>query len=1045
MLLLRVCAQCPCASRARAIEALYDATNGAQWVRPWDMTSASIPCGLEGVLCDAELSDVTDIQLGDRGLRGTLPDALSVLANLNSVNVSFNMISGTLPPSYGSFTRMQTFTANSNYINGSLCPEYSTWATIGLADFGYNRLTGSLPSSYGAWRLITYFNVGNNALCGTLPKEFSAWSRVVGFVVRNNYCLSGTLPSAYSVWPLVNVYFENNSFTGTFPEEYIAWSNMTYFGASGNAFNGTLPEGYSAWKKLEVFDVYANRLKGALPSSYSAWTLMHRIEVNNNSLNGRLPEALASWKRLNTFHAAFNTFSGTLPEMYATWTTLERFDVSFNSLNGTLSQGFSSWSGLKSFYAASNNLSGTLPSAYSAWSSLGLFIVQQNALTGTLPPEYSVWGNLQTFSVGRNQLTGSLPPSYSAWTQLTNIQVFSNSLSGTLPGVYGNMRQLLLFQATSNLLTGSIPQELLSISTLTVFGVGYNRLSGSLPLRCSPSLLAFMIQNNSGITGALPSGLSLFSGIGVCGTQVCPTTPYPLQYCIPDTLIFTSAEMAAVASQVSPYRDVCTPSPTPPPKPAQNRSTTRTLGAPQPSRQAHCATCDGSRSIQSAIAYVSVALGISGAALTRGALPSLQRSSRGLRMMERCNAPGSDDAPLYSALEDNPLAIVIPVGSSSLDSPAGAALGNAVLVGSIGVGLHLIHVVQVRLRAAASLDVLRVAMVLPSSLLPGSLAVAYGTLLLPSVGASVTLMASAERSAGTIIYGAALCLLWLALPVYCSWVMVWHGRFELRPRRFALKSELSTCSQRPENFKPARRGCFFAALKAGRRYAMEPTRQWVRHPRSATEVDGFLLENMEAVYGAYVGGREWYFLVQWTSAAVSGIVLGMLEVVGHDVSSLACATAYASGGLGVFFGLADAALVLALRPMSVRLEMWTTVTVCALSTVSMALALGDFMEASNSIVTVAALLELISMVLLMLQHTVWGEKDALMVSGGSAPTAQHYNASRSPDKRNWRHGRPLKPANVSDDVPVTVAVMKQRAMLLRLVSMACQQENRHNA
>jgi hypothetical protein len=70
--------------------------------------------------------------------------------------------------------------------------------------------------------------------------------------------------------------------------------------------------------------------------------------------------------------------------------------------------------------------------------------------------------------------------------------------------------------------------------------------------------------------------------------------------------------------------------------------------------------------------------------------------------------------------------------------------------------------------------------------------------------------------------------------------------------------------------------------------------------------------------------------------------------------------------------------------MSVRLEMWTSVTVCALAALSMALALGDFVEASNSVVTVAALLELIVMSLLMLQHAAWGERDAPIDGGGTA-------------------------------------------------------------
>jgi hypothetical protein len=59
--------------------------------------------------------------------------------------------------------------------------------------------------------------------------------------------------------------------------------------------------------------------------------------------------------------------------------------------------------------------------------------------------------------------------------------------------------------------------------------------------------------------------------------------------------------------------------------------------------------------------------------------------------------------------------------------------------------------------------------------------------------------------------------------------------------------------------------------------------------------------------------------------------------------------------------------------------------------------------------------------------------------------AEAQHSSRNPDKRKRRHVRHVKPAEVVlDDVPVTVAVMKQRAMLLRLVSMACQQKNCHN-
>ncbi|CUG86351.1 Hypothetical protein, putative [Bodo saltans] len=44
----------------------------------------------------------------------------------------------------------------------------------------------------------------------------------------------------------------------------------------------------------------------------------------------------------------------------------------------------------------------------------------------------------------------------------------------------------------------------------------------------------------------------------------------------------------------------------------------------------------------------------------------------------------------------------------------------------------------------------------------------------------------------------------------------------------------------------------------------------------------FLLENMEAVFGAYVGGREWYFVVEWGVLVVSAAVLGAAEITAID-------------------------------------------------------------------------------------------------------------------------------------------------------------------
>ncbi|CUG91083.1 membrane-associated protein, putative [Bodo saltans] len=162
---------------------------------------------------------------------------------------------------------------------------------------------------------------------------------------------------------------------------------------------------------------------------------------------------------------------------------------------------------------------------------------------------------------------------------------------------------------------------------------------------------------------------------------------------------------------------------------------------------------------------------------------------------------------------------------------------------------------------------------------------------------------------------------------------------------------------------------------------------------------------MESVYESYVEGREWYFAVQWASAAVCGVVLGALQVIGNDDASLACPTAYAGCGVAIAFGAADMTLLHVLRPTAVRLEMWSGAIICALNIVSQALAASNAIDASNTLVTVCALLQLVVMLLLMLNGVAFvaqGEEPLRAAEG------EHMGARCKAQKLEFVHNDTTK-------------------------------------
>ena len=132
-----------------ALMALYEATNGENWLHRYNWGSEKSVCSWYGVRCGDpnDVTAVTEIVLERNRLRGVIPQnfTLSELhTTVRSVGLAENELEGEIPEGFG------------------------VWGNLTALDLGGNNLTGSVPVALQKAPLRTLY-LQDNALYGRLP------------------------------------------------------------------------------------------------------------------------------------------------------------------------------------------------------------------------------------------------------------------------------------------------------------------------------------------------------------------------------------------------------------------------------------------------------------------------------------------------------------------------------------------------------------------------------------------------------------------------------------------------------------------------------------------------------------------------------------------------------------------------------------------------------------------------------------------------------------------------------------------------------------
>ena len=188
----RVGAAVPMGTDRTALEALYDATAGDNWTNNtnWKTDDGD----WYGVTTNAD-GRVTDVDLFENNLVGSLPGALGNLTELESLSLGFNALTGSIPAALGNLSKLENLDVTGNDLTGSIPSALGSLTELKWLFLGLNpMLTGSIPAELGNLSKLEQFDANGCALDGEIPAAVGKPLRTEIFVasgelsVRKHSC-----------------------------------------------------------------------------------------------------------------------------------------------------------------------------------------------------------------------------------------------------------------------------------------------------------------------------------------------------------------------------------------------------------------------------------------------------------------------------------------------------------------------------------------------------------------------------------------------------------------------------------------------------------------------------------------------------------------------------------------------------------------------------------------------------------------------------------------------------------------------------------------
>jgi Leucine-rich repeat (LRR) protein len=388
---------------------LYFSLNGENWAYDVKWLSSSKVCDWKttfeteegipievGVSChDSE--HVKEIFLPNMNMKGTLPDEIGLLFDLELINFFGNFISGGLPDTMKNLKSLQMLILHDNAFKGSLPEWIASLTNLETLNLAKNHFSGKLPAAMG-----------------------SAMTSLQTLILESN-TLGGTLD------PLLNAKMVNALYLGD------------------NDFEGELKDDvFESWHRIQIMDISENNLNGPLPSFLFAKDDLLVVDLHSNNFADKLPGIVEGDSTIEFLALQDNELTGSIGNQLLQLTRLAHLDLSKNFFTGNMPTSLGEMKSLKYLYLAYNMQlnNGPIPVQYATLPNLVDLSLQQTNRNGTIPYQFEALDKLVLFDVNANKLSGSIPLQIGGMSSLTFLMLKDNNLSGTIPATLQALTRL---------------------------------------------------------------------------------------------------------------------------------------------------------------------------------------------------------------------------------------------------------------------------------------------------------------------------------------------------------------------------------------------------------------------------------------------------------------------------------------------------------------------------------------------------------------------------------------------------------------------------
>ena len=360
---------------AISLQNTEDLANNSQWIalRDFHFVSQSIwedgvPLSrMIGVVTDRSGLEVTELNLGRKGIVGSLPPSINTLKGLTVLSLYGNKLGGSLPDQLFDLANLRRLNLYDNKFCGALSTSFSRLSALEILNLSGNEFSGLIPKEMAIDSLKELF-LHQNQLSGPIPIEFANIKELMDMTsdlipYSDFYKVRDWISAAHRFhWEspyegevsgrereTLDYFNETYRAVMAENESWMNWGTSAppsswrglHWNKSGNiqclvlrgcGLVGEIPTIISHLEKLVYLDLSKNSLVGDIPDEFSALKLLQSLHLDSNRLSGSLYN-LPFLKSLKVLDIGFNLFDE-LPEDIHKLSVLETLRVNDNKLTG---------------------------------------------------------------------------------------------------------------------------------------------------------------------------------------------------------------------------------------------------------------------------------------------------------------------------------------------------------------------------------------------------------------------------------------------------------------------------------------------------------------------------------------------------------------------------------------------------------------------------------------------------------------------------------------------------------------------------------------